>query len=159
MQTINADPYVNYYLRQAHGLNQHGSGSLSYYSGQRIQRGHGIGNIFSSIFRAIRSFFPAVVSTVKSALPTVAKTVGRHALQTAVNVGTDLLAGKTVEESAKQRASEGFKNAIEELKPTAVNSINSVVDGMRAAQTGSGRRRLRHYPKKPAKRLKRDIFG
>lgn len=154
MQYINAEPFVNYYLRQAHGQKQHGTGSLRYYSGQRIQRGHGIGNIFSSIFKVLKWFMPSIAGRVKSTLPTVAKTVGKHALKTAVNMGTDLLAGKPVGESVRQRASEGFKNTIEELRPSAVNSINRD-----AVQTGSGRRRLRRKVKKPAKRLKRDIFG
>ena len=131
--------YENYYLARAQNrLNQHG-GDLPAFAGVRYQMGHGLGSIFGWIRRAVPMFF-------KNIVPGLLKRLGGHALTTAANIGSDMIAGKNIKESAGQRLMEGAKSAFTDVGPSFVQGIKSTVASARE-QSGSGRRR-----KKPVKR-------
>lgn len=79
------DIYVKYYLEQAGGGNQ------VYYRGTRLQRGYGIGSIFSRLFRFAMPLLKRGASHVGQALA-----------RTGANVALDAAAGSDVKESAKE---------------------------------------------------------
>ena len=112
--------YEQYYADQCgHGMNV--------FQGARGQRGHGIGSVLSSLFR--------------SALPML-KNIGKNALQTGLNVATDVVQGNSFKDSLKKHVPEGIR-------------------GFRAAQfgqSGSGKRRKRTRVRKTVKRMKSDVF-
>lgn len=111
-----SNPYLDYYTNQA------GSG-LAGFQGVRYQRGHGF---FSSIFQNV--------------LRPLAKYLGKKALSTGVEIGSDILKGEDIKESAKKR-----------LKTTGRSIFNDAIErAQHFAQTGSGgkRRRKRKYKKK-----------
>ena len=83
--------YEDYYL------NQCGHGMPVFY-GARMQRGHGIGSIFSGLFRSI---FPV--------LKRVAPVIGKKALQTGIDIVSDVAAGQSLKESAKSRVTDALE--------------------------------------------------
>lgn len=128
--------FDQYYTRQ-----QRGGGDFPVYVGSVRQRGHGIGDIFRSIWRF---FSPAV------------KSLAPHALRAGANIVEDVSSGKTWKDSA-------FKHV-----PTVVKQIPDAISSVvasREAQSGSGfrRRRIvkrkRESKRKSKKRAKRDIFS
>ena len=124
--------YEDYYL------NQCGHGMPVFY-GTRMQRGHGLGSIFSGLFRSI---FPV--------LKRVAPVIGKKALQTGIDIVSDVAAGQSLKESAKNRVSDALKEGISSFIPTG------------NAQSGSGYRRRRKRSKKPKisrKKKSKDIFS
>jgi hypothetical protein len=128
--------FDQYYSRQ-----QKGGGDFPVYVGRLRQRGHGLGDIFRSIWRF---FAPAV------------KTLAPHALRAGANIVEDVSSGRTWKESA-------FKHVPSVVKqiPDAISNVVS----SRSDQSGSGfrRRRIakrkRVSKRKPKKRVKRDIFS
>jgi hypothetical protein len=80
----------NYYQNQASG----------YYSGPMVQRGHGLGGLFSSLFRTIA---PMIAPVLKSG----AKAVAREALRTGTQIASDYISGDKI--SAATRTSEAAK--------------------------------------------------
>ena len=84
-------------------------GSLAGFSGVRYQRGAGLGSLFRGLFRTI-------LPVVKS----VGKTVGRQALATGAQVASDVLDGRNVGQSIKQRGRQGaavlLKKGAQKLK-------------------------------------------
>ena len=124
--------YEDYYL------NQCGHGMPVFY-GARMQRGHGIGSLFSGLFRSI---FPM--------LKKVAPVIGKKALQTGIDIVSDVAAGQSLKESAKSRVSDALKEGISSFIPTD------------NAQSGSGFRRKRKHLKKSKtskKKKSKDIFS
>ena len=107
--------------------NQIGS-DLPVFRGHRNQRGHGLGNWF-------RSFYRFVVPILKKhALPLIKKgatIVGTEAIKTAANVATDKIAGKSFEESGRERIDEGIENISQKW-----------------SQNGSGERKKKRFLKK-----------
>lgn len=86
--------FENYYLKQA------GNG-LPSFSGTRYQRGHGLGNIFRSL--------------AKIASPLIAKgvnKVGKELLHTGTKVVEDVIQGKQLKSSLKNRSIEGLQNLV-----------------------------------------------
>lgn len=91
--------YRNYYVNQVGS----GTSGIPIYVGSRHQRGHGLGNILSSLF--------------KSAAPVLKRgltSLGKSALQTGISIAGDVLSGKDAKESAKSRAVEGIKSLARE---------------------------------------------
>ena len=77
--------YKNYYINQAgHGI--------PVYKGTGLQKGHGIGNIFSGLFRS-------AAPLLKSA----AKAIGREALNFGVGLARDALSGDNIKTAAEKR--------------------------------------------------------
>jgi hypothetical protein len=71
------------------------------YSGERFQRGSGLGSIFGSL---LRSILPMAKS--------VAKTVGKQALRTGAEVAQDYLQGENIRESIKTRGKQGARRVL-----------------------------------------------
>lgn len=111
--------YEQYYAGQSgHGL--------PVFYGARTQRGHGIGSLFSGLFRAV---FPI--------LKRVAPVIGRKALETGMQIAGDVASGQSLKESAKTRAVNAIQDTINKFVPVDVD------------QSGSGsRRRKRSRPAK-----------
>ena len=118
----------NYYLAQA------GSGGLPRYD---PQRGHGI---FSSLVKNVVPFL------TKKVLPTVVKT--------AAAVGTDLLAGESLKDSAQLRGKQALGRIVRS-KPVQ-RTINRLVN--QAPPQGKHRRRGRVIQRRKTARRK-NAFG
>jgi hypothetical protein len=122
------DAYASYYL------NQGGKGMPVFY-GPRIQRGHGIGSLFSGLFRSIFPIFKKV-----------APVIGRQAL----SLADDLVQGHSFKDAAKARLMEGISEGI--------NTITSPGN----AQSGSGirgRKRKKKQVSRKTRKRKVDIFS
>ena len=90
--------YEDYYL------NQVGSG-LSVFSGVRRQRGHG--------------FFGSILRAAAPLLKQGAKRLGRHVLETGVNVAGDLMSGVPVRRAVKRRVMQKIRSGgVKRIKPT-----------------------------------------
>jgi hypothetical protein len=119
--------FDQYYSRQ-----QNGGGDFPVYVGRSRQRGHGLGDIFKSIWRIL---FPAV------------KSLAPHALRAGANIVEDVTSGNTWKDSAMKHV------------PSVVQHIPSAISAGVAArnnQSGSGVRKRRNNKRK---RAKRDIFS
>ena len=122
--------YVDYYTRQA-------GGSVGpVFVGSPYQRGHGIGNFLSNLFRMV---FPLFKSGVKA--------IGKEAVNAGFGVLRDQINRKPLRESLKDR----MRDAGDSLMKKAETKIDTM--------HGSGYKRKRAPPKKQVKRLKRDIFS
>ena len=117
----NRSYYEQYYA------NQCGNG-MNVFQGARGQRGHGLGSMLSGLFR--------------SALPMI-KNFGRNALQTGLNVATDVVEGTNFRDFLRKRVPDGIRG----------------FQADQFGQSGSGKRRRRTQLKKPAKRMKSDIYS
>lgn len=131
-EKMSANPYLNYYSSQA------GSG-LSFFSGSRYQRGHGLGSFLSSLFRT------ALLPGLKSA--------GRYAAKEALHTGKDLIGdiigGENVKDAAKKR--------VKEAGARALNAASN-----KLLQSGTGRHRkykAKSNSKKSQTRRKRTVHG
>jgi len=118
-----SNPFTTYYINQA------GSG-IAGYSGVRYQKGHG--------------FFGRLLS---GAVMPILKYLGRKALNTGVNIGTDLLQGDNFKSTMKKR-----------LKNTGLDIAEDTLEKVRNfRQSGSGRRR-RKANKKTSKKRKLSLL-
>jgi hypothetical protein len=116
--------FDQYYSQQ-----QKGGGDFPVYVGRARQRGHGLGDIFKSIWRIL---FPAM------------KSLAPHALRAGANIVEDVTKGKTWKDST-------LKHVLGEI-PGAISSVTS----SRNVQSGSGVRRKQNNKRK---RVRRDIFS
>ena len=120
--------FAQYYDRQ-----QKGEGNFPIYVGRARQRGHGIGDIFKSIWSFL---FPAI------------KSLAPVALRAGANIVDDVTSGNTWKDSALKHG------------PSVLRQIPSALSAGvagRNAQSGSGKRRRKRYPS--AKKRRRDIFS
>ena len=114
-----------YYLRSQNG------GGLRGFHGARIQRGYGLGSFFKSIARV---GIPLVKKGVNA--------IGRKAIKTSVNVGQDVLEGKSVKQAVASRG----RQAVNDLAKQGVDNIKR--------QIGGGSKRKSTNQSRPSKRLK-----
>jgi hypothetical protein len=112
--------YDEYYGRQQRG------GDMPVFAGARTQRGHGLGNILSGLFRKI--VLPFVKRNVKM--------VGSRALKTGMEIADDVMEGKSFKDSLKTRVPTGIKRMASDVK----------------WQSGSGVKRRKVAKRKPVKR-------
>ena len=128
--------YKKYYFEQA------GSG-FPVFSGVKIQKGYGLGNLFRSFYRW---FQPIIKTQIFPKLQDTTKMIGHEALLTAANIAKDTLAGKNLRESFKERSNEVIDNIVERVE--------------KKSQTGLGikKRKKKHLKHKFKKRNKQDIF-
>ena len=77
--------YDDYYARQV-------GGALPYFTGARVQRGHGFGSLFSGLLR-----------TVAPLIKRGAVALGKRALATGAQIAGDVVAGKNVKKAAKTK--------------------------------------------------------
>lgn len=115
--------FDQYYLRQATGA------GLPVFSGAVLQRGHGLGNILNSAFRA---FMPA--------LKTAGKALLHQGLQTGAHVLDDVVAGKNVKTAVKRRAKEGGHKLLHRALDGATPSKKKK-KGKASPKTNQSRRR------------------
>ena len=119
------NPYYDYYLNQA------GNG-ISVYAGNRYQNGNG--------------FFGKILKHLKPAL----KYIGRKGFDTLKNIGSDILNGKDVINSGRER----LINTAQDIMTDASNSLENL-----KGQSGRGAKRKQSVSrsvsrKSPAKRKK-----
>lgn len=122
--------FSQYYDRQ-----QRGGGDFPVYVGRVRQRGHGIGDIFKSIWRF---------------LSPVVKTLAPHALRAGANIVEDVSSGNSWKDSTLKHG------------PSVVKQIPDAISAGVAArntQSGSGYRRRKKSIKKAIKKRKFDIFS
>lgn len=130
------NPYEDYYVRQV------GGGHLPVFAGGRGQRGHGLGNIFGSLFR--------------SAMPLIkrgAVALGKRALKTGVRVARDVVAGGNLKAAVKRRAKEagvdlldGLLNAPAPKKKKVQQRRRAAIKTPRRTATTVSRRKKRRRP-------------
>jgi hypothetical protein len=121
--------FDQYYKHQ-----QKGGGDFPVYVGRVKQRGHGIGDIFKTIWQYL---FPAI------------KTIAPHALRAGANIVEDVSSGSTWKDSTMKHGRDVVKQ---------IPSVISNVVAARNTQSGSGYRRRRIARRKTKKR-KLDIFS
>ena len=121
--------YEDYYTTQS-------GGDVPVFYGARTQRGHGLGNILGGLFRRALPFLSSGAKIL---------------VQQAMNVASDMIDGKSFQDSAKSRLKEGI---------TTFVTSNPIIP-----QSGSGVRRKRccqpsrKQCKKTKKRKIADIFA
>ena len=117
--------FENYYARQA------GGNDIPIFTGQQNQKGYGLRAILKSFFR--RFILPIFVEGP------VRKTLATGALQTATEVGQDMLQGEKFKQALKRRVPAAIKRTALDL----------------ARQSGSGIRRKRLRRSNTSKTLKK----
>ena len=130
----------NYYINQARG------GTPSYYVGPSHQKGHGLGGIFSSLFRAAMPVFKSVAPVLKRG----AKAVAREAITTGAQIASDALAGDDWKESAAKHGNLASQRL---LKKGAKNLIN-MVGPVKKRKAG----KLKSIKGSKFRKINRDIF-
>ena len=88
--------------RQYGGYVQSGKGSFPVFRGSRMQRGYGIGSVLSGMLRATVPF-----------LRRGAQALGKQALRTGLDVEGDVLSGRKLKDSARQRTLQTVRNVVE----------------------------------------------
>ena len=78
---------------------------MPYFSGPVVQRGYGIGGIFSRIFRAAVPLFKKAAPVLKSA----AKTVAKEAVRSGADVLDDVISGRSIGDSLSEHSTEAAK--------------------------------------------------
>jgi hypothetical protein len=116
-------------FNQYYNNQQRGGADFPVYVGRVKQRGHGIGDIFKSIWRYI---FPAI------------KSIAPHTLRAGANFVEDVSSGNSWKDSAMKHGTTVVKQ---------IPGVISRVVAERRNQSGSGHRR-----KRTVKRRRRDIF-
>jgi hypothetical protein len=90
--------YLNYYANQV----GKGGRNINVYRGTAIQRGNGIGSIFQSLIKFITPLFKS--DAVKSA--------GRAILQRGINVGSEVLGGKSLGSAVKEQTGQALESLL-----------------------------------------------
>lgn len=116
---------------------------LNFHEGVRLQRGRGIGSIFSGLFRVLRPLASMGLNVGKKVLTSdLAKKLGSTALDigksAATNIAVDLLEGKA-------------------FKDTAGEQIDAAKKAIATTLKGGGRKRKRK--KKPCKPCKKQRYS
>ena len=89
--------YDDYYARQV-------GGALPYFSDARVQKGHGLGSLFSGLIRSVAPL------TRRGAVA-----LGKPALTTGVQIAGDVVAVKNVNKAAKRRAAAAGRDLMESI--------------------------------------------
>ena len=116
-------------------LQQRGHG----FSGERFQRGYGLGAIFGPLLRTI-------LPVVKG----VGKAVGKQALRTGAAVASDVLQGGNFKEAVKARGKQGVKRLVRK----AVRAVKQRGRGLGVRTRATPLKSIKGK-KKPAKRVTR----
>lgn len=152
MSAEDPQPYIDYYSTQA-------GGGFPVFRGSRTQRGHGLGNLLSSVVKTVTPLFIKGVRRLGS-------TMGKAALRGGLQTAKDVLQGTPVKHAVKRRASE----AGEQLLMKAQRMIESDHPPGQPAQSRPikrGPRRTRFTPPQTRQRTRilrrkttpRDIFA
>ena len=92
--------YDDYYTTQV-------GGALSYFTGARVQRGHGFGCLFSSLLRSVAPLIK------RGALA-----LGKRALTTGAQLAGDVVAGQNIKKATKRRATAAGRALMSSLLAT-----------------------------------------
>ena len=103
-----ADSIADYYLQQA------GKGANFYYQGAPLQRGYGLGSIFSALFRS-------AVPLIKNG----ANAEGLQLMRSGADFANDLVQGIDLKTAARQRAREAGRS----LTDKAATKLRSMLGG------------------------------
>ena len=125
--------YDDYYARQV-------GGALPYFTGARVQRGHGFGSLFSGLLRSVAPLIK------RGALA-----LGKRALTTGAQIAGDVVAGQNVKKAAKRRATAAGRDLMQSLLATPPPPGKRMKRIKRAAP------RRRVTPKK--RRPRTDVFS
>jgi hypothetical protein len=90
--------YLNYYAEQV----GRGERNINVYRGAAIQRGNGIGSVFQSLIKFITPLFKSGI----------AKSAGKAILKRGINVGSDVLAGKSLGEAVKEQTGQAISSLL-----------------------------------------------
>ncbi len=96
--TARQKAYLDYYTQQA------GGGGLNVFRGG-VQRGHGLGNILSSVFKLIKPL------ALKGA-----KTIGRQVLHSGLNTVQDVVQGVPIQRAMKRRGTEALHHLMAQAR-------------------------------------------
>ena len=133
--------YDDYYTRQV-------GGALPYFTGARVQRGHGFGSLFSGLLRS-------VAPLIKRG----AVALGKRALTTGAQIACDVVAGQNIKNATKRRATAAGRALMSSLLATPPPP------GKRIKRTAPPTKRIkRTAPRRrtsPAKRRRQrpDVFS
>jgi hypothetical protein len=111
---IPIDVYLQFFNTrspQAGGGWQYGGsqyGRITTFRGPKFQRGYGLGSIFASLLRSFTPLF------TKQSFKQIASHVGRRALTAGVNIGSDILDGANLAESAKKHATAAANDLLDD---------------------------------------------
>jgi len=94
--------YQDYYT----GKLQFGKGNMPVFIGAKYQRGHGLGNILSGLFRSI------ILPFIKRNAPMIAG----KAIKTGINLAGDASRGVPFKQSVKRQLPKALKEAADEVK-------------------------------------------
>ena len=81
--------------------------ALPYFTGARVQRGHGFGSLFSGLLRSVAPL-----------IRRGAVALGKRALSTGVQIAGDAVAGKNIKKAAKRRATAAGRDLMQSLLNT-----------------------------------------
>ena len=124
---------------------QYGHG-MPVFVGKRIQRGYGLGGVFSSLAKSI--LLPAVKSIGTSLLSS--------GLKRATKVVDDVGRGKSVKQAIVDQFTPS--SMVRAGAKKAASVLNEFVGEPRGRKSGPSRRRRREPERRPSKRRKLDIF-
>ena len=116
--------YDDYYARQV-------GGALPYFTGARVQRGHGFGSLFSGLLR-----------TVAPLIKRGAVALGKRALATGAQIAGDVVAGKNVKKAAKRRATAAGRNLMQSEDTSEAYKTNRTPSACHSHQTTTANRRV-----------------
>jgi len=105
----------NYYMQQA------GGGQPSYYIGPSYQRGHGLGGIFASLFKAAMPVLKSVAPVLKRG----AKAVAKEAITTGAQIASDALAGDNWKDSAAKHGTAATKRLVKKGTKNLVGMMSA----------------------------------
>ena len=92
--------YDDYYARLV-------GGALPYFTGARVQKGHGFGSLFSGLLRSVAPLIK------RGALA-----LGKRVLTTGAQIAGDVVAGQNVKKAAKRRATAAGRDLMQSLLAT-----------------------------------------
>jgi len=132
--------------------------------GQRYQRGHGLGQTISGLFK--RFVIPFVAPRAKE----VGKKILGNVVQTGMEVAGDVLSGRSAKEAVKERGLAGIKRTFGDIirqSPSDSDRINITTTAAAAAPKRSSETAAATSKKKKKKKKKKvivkqkrkDIFG
>lgn len=137
-----ASHFQNYYTQQSRG------NLPGYYIGPSFQKGHGLGGIFSSIYRAAVPLFRMARPIVQSG----AKELAKEAITAGAKVATDALRGEDWQESASRNANV----AAQRLVNRGAVKLGSMLDGKKTTSPVPNKRRK--TIKASRRKRRKDIF-
>ena len=114
--------YDDYYAQQV-------GGALPYFTGSRVQRGHGFGSLFGGLLR-----------TVAPLIKRGALALGNRALKTGAQIAGDVLSGENIRTAAKRRTKTAGKDLLQSLLATPSPP------GKRVKRTAPLKKRIKRRP-------------